>query len=108
MRLLNVRDVAVRLQVKDKTVYAWAVQGKIPVLKINGILRFEEQAIDRWLQACQIPTTHAAPSVANKHTASVLPVDHLIERAKRAVYTSRGETRPLASPYREEDAHGAR
>ena len=107
MRLLNVKDVAVRLQVKDKTVYAWATQGKIPALKLNGVIRFEEDAIERWLQACQMPPKQPARLGNTWRKGSVHNVDHLIENAKRAVYTQRGETRPLASPFGEEDRNGA-
>ena len=108
MRLLTVKDVAIRLQVKDKTVYVWANQGKIPALKLNGVIRFEEQALERWLQACQVPTERPSRSVRSRHTGSAINVDHLIENAKRAVYTPRRETRPIASPFGEEERNGTR
>lgn len=108
MKLLSVKDVAARLQVKDKTVYAWATQGKIPTLKINGVIRFEADAIERWLQACQVPAERTSPSVKSWNRRSGSNVDHLIENAKRAVYTLRGETRPIASPFREEERNGTR
>ena len=107
MPLLTVKDVAARFQVKDKTVYAWAAQGKIPAMKINGVIRFDEHEIERWLQARQVPTERPVRSVKSWRTGSASNVDHLIERAKRAVYTQRGETRPLASPFREEERNGA-
>ncbi|UVT18576.1 MAG: helix-turn-helix domain-containing protein [Nitrospira sp.] len=105
--LLTIKDLAARLQVKDKTLYAWTAQGKIPALKINGVIRFEIDAIERWLQMCHMPTKCSSPSLKNGRTRSARDVDHLIERAKRAVYTSRGETRPIASPFREEDTNGS-
>lgn len=95
--LLTIKDLSARLQVKDKTIYAWAVQGKIPALKINGVLRFESSAIDQWLSNCQI-TTERPPCRKVTRAQSIQDVDHLIERAKRAVYTSHGETKPIASP----------
>ena len=108
MRLLTVKDMAVRLQVKDKTVYAWATQGKIPALKLNGVIRFDGDAIERWLQSCQVATERPTGSVKTWRTGSVHNVDHLIENAKRAVYTQRGETRPIASPFGEEERNGTR
>ena len=105
--LLTVKDLATRLQVKDKTVYAWVSHGKIPSVKINGVLRFDAIEIEQWLQECHVsiglphmPDTHRRKGSANS-------VDHLIESAKRAVYTARGETRPIASPFRKERANGA-
>ncbi len=106
--LLTIKDMVSQLQVKDKTIYAWAAQGKIPALKINGVLRFESDAIERWLQNCQMTRERASASVKCARTKPAMDVDRLIENAKRAVYTSRGETRPIASPPREEDQHGAR
>ncbi|MDH4186042.1 MAG: helix-turn-helix domain-containing protein [Nitrospira sp.] len=108
MRLLNVKDVAARLQVKDKTIYAWAAQGKIPTLKINGVIRFEEYTIDRWLQDCKVLIEHRSPSPRMHRPLARPHVDRLIENAKRAVYTQRGETRPIASPFGEEERNGTR
>jgi len=108
MKLLTAKDVAARLQVKDKTVYAWATRGKIPALKLNGVIRFEEQAIERWLQGCQVRIDHRAPSPSVTRQPNQIHVDRLIENAKRAVYTPRGETRPLASPFGEEERNGTR
>lgn len=108
MTLLTVKDVAARLQVKEKTIYAWASQGKIPSVKINGVIRFDEREIERWLQACHMPIGQPCTSAGSKRRASATSVDHLIESAKRAVYTAKGETRPIASPYGKEGADGAR
>ncbi|MBL8054290.1 MAG: helix-turn-helix domain-containing protein [Nitrospira sp.] len=68
--LLTIKDIAARLQVKDKTLYAWAAQGRIPTLKINGVLRFEPAAIDRWLRDCQTPTERSAPSAKSRRIKS--------------------------------------
>ena len=43
MTLLTVKDMATRLQVKEKTIYAWASQGKIPCVKVNGVIRFDAE-----------------------------------------------------------------
>jgi excisionase family DNA binding protein len=102
MKLLTVKDVAARLQDKDKTVYGWATRGKIPTLKINGVIRFEEQFLERWLQACQVPTERPSSYVKCRWSGSAGNVDRLIEKAKRAVYTAVGEI-SIASPFRRED-----
>ena len=96
--LLTVKDMATRLQVKDKTVYAWASQGKIPCVKVNGVIRFDAKEIEHWLQHCHVPTGPPHRPVNNRRKGAATSVDHLIESATRAVYTSHGETSPVASP----------
>ena len=100
--LLTVKDMATRLQVKDKTVYAWASQGKIPCVKVNGVIRFDAKEIEHWLQQCHVPMGPPRMPAKNMRNGSATSVDHLIESAKRSVYTSHGETRPVASPYGKE------
>ena len=105
--LLTVKDLATRLQVKDKTVYAWVSQGKIPSVKINGVLRFDAVEIQQWLQECHGPIGPPHRPVTHRRKGSANSVDSLIESAKRAAYTARGETKPIASPFRKERANGA-
>ncbi len=98
LSLLTVKDLAARLQVKDKTIYGWVSQGKIPCVKVNGVIRFDARAIEQWLQTCHKPVGPPRISASNGRTRAATDVDHLIESATRAVYTSHGETRPVASP----------
>lgn len=53
MRLLNVKDLADKLNVKPSTIYAWAEHRKIPHYKLNGALRFREEEILLWLDNCK-------------------------------------------------------
>ena len=108
MTLLTVKDMATWLQMKEKTIYAWASLGKIPCVKVNGLIRFDERAIEQWLQTCQVPVGPPRMPATNRRTGSATSVDHLIESATRAVYTSHGETRPIASPHGKERTNGAR
>ena len=108
MTLLTAKDMATRLQVKEKTIYAWASQGKIPCIKVNGVIRFDARAIEQWLQTCQVPVGPPRMPAMNRRNGPATSVDHLIESATRAVYTARGETRPVASPHGKERTHGAR
>ena len=107
LSLLTVKDLATWLQVKDKTVYAWVSQGKIPCVKVNGAIRFDATEIEQWLQECHVPTGPPHMPDTHRRKGSATSVDSLIESAKRAVYTARGETRPVASPFRREEANGA-
>ena len=108
MTLLTVKDMATRLQVKEKTIYAWVSQRKIPCAKLNGVIRFDGEEIEQWLQTCHVPIGLPRRPAQNGRTGTATSVDHLIECAKRAVYTSHGEARPVASPHGKERTHGAR
>jgi excisionase family DNA binding protein len=90
MTLLTVKDIAARLHVKEKTVYAWASQAKIPSIRINGVRRFYESEIEAWLQNCRMTQTpRRLPSKMNNYPPSPkIDLDTLIARAKRDVYTS--------------------
>jgi excisionase family DNA binding protein len=50
MKLLTVKEVAEIIKAKPSTIYSWAEQGVIPCLKINGLLRFDEDKIISWLR----------------------------------------------------------
>ncbi|GKS63236.1 hypothetical protein YTPLAS72_05400 [Nitrospira sp.] len=85
--LLTVQELAQLLHVKAATLYAWAAQGKIPSLKLHGLLRFRQDEIDQWLESCRVASQPAATTPRKQHKRPVSNVDALIERAKRAVYT---------------------
>ena len=48
--LLNVKQVAAYLQLKESTIYSWAQDGKIPAIKIGRTWRFRRTDLDAWLQ----------------------------------------------------------
>lgn len=87
MMLLTVKNLSQQLQIKEATLYAWASQGKIPCLKIHGVLRFEANAIKVWLDNFALrhpPEPFRLPEQTSRDS-----VDALIARAKHSVYTSR-------------------
>ena len=47
--LLNVKQVAQYLQLKESTIYSWAQDGKIPAIKIGRTWRFRRSDLDSWL-----------------------------------------------------------
>ncbi|MGE0470916.1 MAG: helix-turn-helix domain-containing protein [Nitrospira sp.] len=97
----DIRQLATYLNVKPATLYAWAAQGKIPSLKLHGLLRFRQDEIDQWLESCRVESRPPHPSPRKQRPHPVSNVDALIEQAKRAVYTPHGET-SIASPFRKE------
>ncbi len=48
--LLNVKQVAQYLQLKESTIYSWAQDGKIPAIKIGRTWRFRRSDLDTWLE----------------------------------------------------------
>jgi excisionase family DNA binding protein len=88
--LLTIKDLSRQLNIKPSTLYLWAAQGKIPCQKINGLIRFDPEAIALWLRSFE-PTHATAPQVPAHNSA--LEVNRLVEAATRAVYTpGHGET----------------
>lgn len=47
--LLTLDELSEFLKIKPKTIRQWVYQGRIPSLKINGLLRFGNQDIEVWL-----------------------------------------------------------
>ena len=48
--LLNVKQVAEYLQLKESTIYSWAQDGKVPAIKIGRTWRFRRAELDTWLE----------------------------------------------------------
>jgi excisionase family DNA binding protein len=97
--LLTIKDLSIRLNIKPSTLYLWAAQGKIPCRKIHGLIRFDPDAITAWLRAFESSQATEVPIVTRQPHRDV---DHLIEAAKREVYTpGHGET-ITPSPTRKE------
>ena len=106
LHMLTVKELSAWLNIKPSTLYLWVSQNKIPCRRIHGLVRFEPEAIQAWLNGFSSTSRHRPPRLLRHHTDDV---DHLIEAAKRAVYTTRhGETRPTASPHGKESDNGAR
>jgi excisionase family DNA binding protein len=85
MALLNIKDVSTWLNLKPSTVYHWAAQGKLPALRLGGLLRFRREDIETWLVGCQIEQPN--PPRPTERRRRSCDVDAIIASAKRAVYT---------------------
>lgn len=101
----DVRTLSAYLNIKSCTLYAWAAQGRIPCLKIHGLVRFRKDEIDQWVESFrERPKATESPRMR----ASAFDIDRVIARAKRAAYNSpHGETRQRSSPIGKEAADGA-
>ena len=106
MALLTIHDVAQWLTVKPTTLYSWVAQGKMPALKIHGIIRFRRDDIEAWLEGCQLePPTPSRPADRRQHGTD--NVDLLIARAKAEVYTSSRGKPDQDRATRKGDSHGS-
>jgi excisionase family DNA binding protein len=97
--MLDVKWLSLYLNIKPATLYAWAAQGKIPYVKIHGLIRFQKEEIDAWIESfrkegLKIPSA----SFAGKNYEDL---DALIEKAKQEVYNKhRGNQAHLKSQER--------
>jgi len=49
-RLLNIDEVSYFTGISKGTLYNWVSQRKIPFVKCNGLLRFDVEDIERWIE----------------------------------------------------------
>jgi excisionase family DNA binding protein len=102
----DIRQLSVYLHVKPSTLYAWAGQGKIPHLKIHGLVRFRRDDIDRWIESFRIHGKAIPHKTVPRGPRTAL--NELVARAKGEAYNPapRGnQTR--SSPIGKEETDGA-
>jgi excisionase family DNA binding protein len=98
MTLMDIKEVSAWLNLKPSTLYLWVSLKKIPALKIHGVIRFERDAIERWMRAFQT-SEEAATSETVAASRPDAPrrrrrrhgtdnLDALIARAKANAYSS--------------------
>ena len=103
--MLTIKELSAWLNIKPTTLYLWVSQNKIPCCRIHGLIRFDPDAIETWLKGFEAHPVKPCPLPIRKDSNDV---DHLIEAAKRAVYTpGHGETRLKSGLIQKEDADGA-
>ncbi len=58
--LMDASEVAAWFRIGVSTVYAWVSGGRIPFLKLNGIVRFSRHQLTKWMQQhTQCPSASA-------------------------------------------------
>jgi excisionase family DNA binding protein len=85
MALLTVKNMSAWFQVKPATVYGWVAEGKIPALRLGGLIRFRRDDIEAWLEECQIEKPNTSRPADRRLRSS--DIDAIIASAKRAAYT---------------------
>ena len=49
-QLMDIKEVANYLRVKESTVYTWAQEGLLPAFRLGRLWRFRRVEIDAWLE----------------------------------------------------------
>ncbi len=102
--MLTTKELSAWLNIKESTLYLWASENKIPCRRIHGLVRFEPEAIQAWLNGFDV-APGKPPTLPTRHDTRDL--DQLIEAAKHEVYTPRHGETIQSSLIRKEDADGA-
>jgi excisionase family DNA binding protein len=80
-----VKDVSAWLKLKPSTLYLWVAQGKIPALKIHGVIRFRRDELETWLEGYQSEQPNQVQSAGGRIYSS--DIDAIIATAKLEAYT---------------------
>ncbi len=111
----DIKKLSAYLNIKLSTLYAWVAQGRIPHVKIHGLIRFRPEEIEAWVASFNKGDTTGDPSNGSpkkrfrpKTAPFYKDIDHLVERAKKSAYNEyygikSRETRPASDPGKEED-----
>lgn len=101
MGLWSIKEVSEYLSIKQNTLYAWVNQGKIPSVKIHGLIRFHPEEIETWVKsfkneaktkemekgAAYSQKEQKRPSIKkNPSSQGHQDLNRLIERVKQDVY----------------------
>ena len=67
--MLKVNEVAERLRVKPLTVYRWIKSGKLVAIKIDGILRIEDEVYAQFIGKGKDRKTGTVATSENTHNS---------------------------------------
>ena len=84
--MLTVSQVSEMLNIRVSTLYAWVAQGKIPHLKIHGLVRFRQEEINGWVESFRKTNPKSLPKNFKKNRTGDFEV--LFERTRREIYNA--------------------
>jgi excisionase family DNA binding protein len=58
--VLSKKEIAEKLGVSESTIERWMKSRKIPYIKLNGIIRFDEEKINNWIRMKEVKTKSVA------------------------------------------------
>ena len=101
----DIKNLSEYLNIKPSTLYAWVAKGKVPFIKLHGLIRFHPDEIHAWLEALR-PEKTPSESYLGPNSGHSEDIDALIERAKRKAYNG-PYGRPDQDRARKERKNGA-
>lgn len=54
-KLIDVKGVSEILNISTNTIYCWVGQRKIPYVKLGRLVKFDLQAIEKWVEEKAVP-----------------------------------------------------
>ena len=90
--MLVAPEVAQWLRIGLSTTYEWAKTGKIPCIKLNGLLRFLRKDIEAWLTAQRVTPSIEIQSLRKAHATIPSVSTNLLQRTARHVLRDRVHT----------------
>jgi nitrogen PTS system EIIA component len=84
---LKIKDVADLLNVSERTIRRWLLEGKIPAYRLNGQYRFSRIEIENWVMSCK--TSKEKEEMAEE-TPEIEKVSLNSERAKTIIGNQMG------------------
>jgi excisionase family DNA binding protein len=67
-RIMTTKELAKYLKLHEITIYKYAIQGRIPAIRIGRVWRFDKEAIDKWIAEGTSPVNKAGPKEVEKGT----------------------------------------
>ncbi len=100
-KLLTAEDVAAMINCGPSTIYEWAKSGRIPSLKLNGLVRFVPEEVQAWIQRNRQQASDPGNSLGHLSQRVIgVSVDSIIRKAvdaeKKRNYnlSPKGKARP--------------
>jgi excisionase family DNA binding protein len=82
MKLIDIKEVSEMIGVKKPTIYEWVRTGKIPFRRLNGLIRFDPDEINEWVESQK--TYDKKGRVSHKKTCKNKDLDSIVTNAIEA------------------------
>lgn len=104
--MLTVQECSAYLRIKPSTLYAWASLGKIPCVRLNGLVRFLKEEIDAWVARSRLERRIVNPYPPGRRVNDEIKA--YIAKLRRNGHTdAHGEIRPKSGLIGKEERDGA-
>lgn len=87
-KLMTSQEVAALLCVAPSTIYCWAQSGKLPSIKLGGVVRFAPADIESFVESSRRLPPPPVPKLGRSRKFSRPDIDRLIDGARRQVIGS--------------------